>query len=128
VLDEFKVDLVLNGHDHTYARTGEVGEIVQSQNVPSGYQQAYDPAIGTVYVVSVSGPKMYDITKGAYAKRTAENTQLYQIIEIDDGTLEYKAYTATGELYDAFTLEKRTGLPNRLRELLPAENRAAAED
>jgi hypothetical protein len=113
---------VLNGHDHTYARTGDVG-VIDAENVPSGYQQAYDPSIGTVYVVSVSGPKMYDITKGAYAKRVAEDTQLYQIIAIDGDELSYKAYAATGELYDAFTLEKREGEPNRLRELLPPEAR-----
>jgi len=138
VFDEFKVDLVLNGHDHTYARTGEldnrdtaysadpaaVDTVLDTQNVPEGYQQAYDPDIGTVYVVSVSGPKMYDITKGEFARRTAENTQLYQIIDIDDMALKFNAYTATGELYDAFSLEKRAGLPNRLREILPPENRA----
>jgi 3',5'-cyclic AMP phosphodiesterase CpdA len=135
VFDEFKVDLVLNGHDHTYARTGELGDkdivvpatidsALDTRNVPEGYQQAYDPEIGTVYVVSVSGPKMYDITKGEFAKRTAENTQLYQIIEIDDKALNFKAYTATGQLYDAFSLEKSAGNPNRLREILPPENRA----
>ena len=68
LIDEFKVDLVLSGHDHTYARTGQV-DTTSLVNVPSGYQQAYDPEIGTVYVVSVSGPKMYRITKGNYAKR-----------------------------------------------------------
>ena len=84
------MDLVLSGHDHTYARTGQV-DTSDLKNVPSGYQQAYDPVIGTVYVVSVSGPKMYGITKGNYAKRVAENTQLYQVIHIDDKNLEYKA-------------------------------------
>jgi PAS domain-containing protein len=123
IFDEYKVDLVLNGHDHTYARTGDIGNTVRIHNVPTGYQQAYDPEIGTVYVVSVSGPKMYDITKGEYAKRVAEDTQLYQIISVDDAELSYKAFTATGELYDAFTLQKRTGKPNRLLEILPPENR-----
>ena len=124
VFDEFRVDLVLNGHDHTYARTGDVGQAVQSENVPTGYQQAYDPEVGTVYVVSVSGPKMYDITKGEFAKRVAENTQLYQVIDINDAELNFRAYTATGELYDAFTLEKHENEPNRLREVLPEENRS----
>jgi hypothetical protein len=124
VFDEYKVDLVLNGHDHTYARTGDISDAPQAQNVPTGYQQAYDPDIGTVYVVSVSGPKMYDITKGEFAKRIAEDTQLYQIISIDDDMLDFKAFTATGELYDAFTLQKQAGQPNRLREHLPPENRA----
>jgi len=123
VFDEFRVDLVLTGHDHTYARTGEREGKADMQNVPTGYQQAYDPAIGTVYVVSVSGPKMYEITKGDFARRVAEDTQLYQVIQVDDAALNFRAYTATGELYDAFTLEKRDGQPNRLRELLPRENR-----
>ncbi|MDQ8204135.1 fibronectin type III domain-containing protein [Pelagicoccus sp. SDUM812003] len=123
VFDEFKVDLVLNGHDHTYARTGDIRDTADFANIPSGYQQAYDPEIGTVYVVSVSGPKMYDITKGDFAKRVAEDAQLYQVISIAGDELEYKAFTATGRLYDAFTLKKRAGRPNELIELLPAENR-----
>ena len=122
ILDEFKVDLVLSGHDHTYARTGKIDTRALT-NVPAGYQQAYDPEIGTVYVVSVSGPKMYPITKGGYAKRVAENTQLYQIIHVDDLNLRYEAYEATGDLYDTFTLRKREGLPNLLIEALPPENR-----
>ena len=60
-----------------------------------GYQQAYDPNIGTVHVVSVSGPKMYEITKGRYAKKLGENTQLYQIIDINENNLRFRAYTAT---------------------------------
>ena len=115
ILDEFKVDLVLSGHDHTYARTGKV-DTVELTNVPAGYQQAYDPEIGTVYVVSVSGPKMYPITKGNYAKKFAENTQLYQIINVNDLSLKYEAYKATGDLYDTFTLQKREGEPNLLIE------------
>ena len=115
VLDEFKVDLVLSGHDHTYARTGQV-DSSNIVNVPEGYEQSYDPKIGTVYVVSVSGPKMYKVTKGAFAKRTAEDTQLYQVIDINDINLTYKAFTATGELYDLFTLQKQVGKANLLVE------------
>lgn len=116
VFDEYKVDLVLNGHDHTYARTGHIDEIPETENVPSGYQQAYDPEIGTVYVVSVSGPKMYKLTAGSFAHKTASNTQLYQIIDIDGDRLNYKAYKATGELFDTFELQKRTDKPNLLTE------------
>ena len=122
LLDEFKVDLVLSGHDHTYARTGQV-DAKNRTNVPTGSQQAYDPQIGTVYVVSVSGPKMYAITKGKYAKKFAQDTQLYQIIHVNERNLEYRAYEATGELYDTFTLQKRDGMPNLLIEALPEEKR-----
>ena len=115
LLDQYKVDLVLSGHDHIYARTGDI-DVTNIKNIPTGYQQAYDPDIGTVYVVSVSGPKMYEVTKGQYAKRFAENTQLYQIIDLDGNTLRFRAFTATGELYDEFKLQKREGQPNQLIE------------
>ncbi len=126
VFDEFKVDLVLTGHDHTYARTGATATHSGYTNVPTGLQ-TYDPEVGTVYVVSVSGPKMYDITNEAFV-RTAEDTQLYQIIEVDGDELRFEARTATGRLYDAFTLKKRGyGQPNELREMLPPQHRRAKE-
>ena len=113
--DKYRVDLILSGHDHTYSRTGLV-DTSNLKNVPTGYQQAYDPKIGTVNVVSVSGPKLYEITKGKYAKTFAENTQLYQIIDIDGDNLRFRAFTATGKLYEEFQLQKRAGKPNLLIE------------
>ena len=115
LLDEFKVDLVLSGHDHTYSRTGLV-DLKGVKNIPTGYQQAYDPKIGTVHVVSVSGPKMYKITKGNYAKKLGEDTQLYQIIDIKKNELRFRAYDATGDLYDEFLIKKQAGKPNLLIE------------
>ncbi len=126
VLDEFKVDLVLTGHDHTYARSGDVSgktAVVGTANMPTGYNQAYDPAIGTVYVVSVSGPKMYDISSDGFAVRAGEDLQLYQLITVDGDELRYTARTATGRPYDAFTLKKRAGQANQLVESLPPEQR-----
>ena len=38
LFDEFQVDLVLSGHDHIYARIGEVDQ-AKVFNVPSGHQQ-----------------------------------------------------------------------------------------
>ncbi len=78
-----------------------------------------DRATGTVYVVSVSGPKMYALQPSQVMKRVAEDTQLYQIIRIDGDQLVYEAKTATGKLYDAFRLRKRTGYVNELQEIKP---------
>jgi hypothetical protein len=122
LFDEFKVDLVLTGHDHTYARSGDISGRGGSINIPAGYNQAYDPAIGTVYVVSVSGPKMYNVTTD-FAVRFGEDTQLYQIIQVGLDEVHYEARTATGRLYDKFTLRKRAGQPNQLIEALPPERR-----
>ncbi len=108
LFDKYGVDLVLQGHDHTYAR-GHSGPT--TQNLVSG-RNARDSQTGTVYVVSVSGGKMYTFKKDAWdnydAKldRKAENTQLFQVIRVDGNTLRYQAYTATGALYDAFDITK----------------------
>ena len=117
VLDKHHVDLVLQGHDHSYGRTGLDTPIVQA-NVPTGVS-ATDMFSGTVYVVSVSGPKMYDLQRHAFMVRQAHDTQLYQIIHVDGEKLHYEAYTAIGEVYDAFTLTKHSGGINTLTEEIP---------
>ncbi|HUG90707.1 MAG TPA: metallophosphoesterase, partial [Planctomycetaceae bacterium] len=108
------VDLVLQGHDHTYARS----ELVGHQNVATGVG-ARSAEGGTVYVVSVSGPKMYRLDRKPVMVRVAEDTQLYQVIRVDGGELHYEARTATGRLYDAFTLRKRGEQTNELIERVP---------
>ncbi|WDQ15211.1 phytase [Rhodopirellula sp. P2] len=117
IFDKYKVDLVLNGHDHTYARTGLMAH-GSEKNVPSG-MRAQSEIAGTVYVVSVSGPKMYELGREPYMERVAEDTQLYQIITVDGDELRYVARTAVGRPYDGFTLTKRDGKPNQLVENVP---------
>ena len=104
IFDKHKVDLVLTGHDHTYARSG----LLMFDNAGSG-ATVRDPKSGTVYVVSVSGPKMYRVEREDWMKRAAENTQLYQIIEVDGDHIRYESRTAIGTLYDAFELVKQAG-------------------
>lgn len=112
LFDRYQVDLVLQGHDHAYARTG----LERMKNVPTG---AAARSGGTVYVVSVSGPKMYNLDRDDRMRRAAANTQLYQIVSIDGMELRYEARTAVGELYDAFLLRKRDGEPNELIDQIP---------
>ncbi len=102
IFDRHRVDLVLTGHDHTYGRSGVVGT---ETNASTGTNWQSSEG-GTIYVVSVSGPKMYPLDPKPRAEmaRVAMNTQLYQIITIDGGLLRYEARTATGEVYDAFAL------------------------
>ncbi|WP_229206748.1 purple acid phosphatase family protein [Dyadobacter crusticola] len=101
-----KVDIVLQGHDHTYGR---------GINMPVG--QSRKKPDGPIYVVSVSGPKMYDIGLQDWMDRAASNTQLYQAITIDKNKLSFKAYTVNGDLYDAFDLDKDNRGTNTLIEL-----------
>lgn len=116
IFDAAKVDLVLQGHDHSYGRSGLM---VSSENVATG-ASLRSPEAGTVYVVSVSGPKLYNLNlKSDWMRRRAEDTQLYQIITVAGDTLRYEARTAVGELYDAFELRRRPGQANELIEHVP---------
>jgi hypothetical protein len=122
LFDEYNVDLVMQGHDHTYARGRRTQNLRQGVNARS-------PAGGTVYVNSVSGAKMYEIKPDRWSdfdriemERGAENTQLYQVVHVGADTLEYRSYTATGTLYDAFNLIRQPDGPSEMVEL-PVANR-----
>ncbi len=105
--EKYGVDLVLQGHDHTYGR---------------GYNMEFGKKTkdrGPMYVVSVSGPKMYNLNFEDWVERVASNTQLFQLIHVDGDVLKYEAYTTTGVLYDAFELKKRGNGQNRFTDLTP---------
>jgi 3',5'-cyclic AMP phosphodiesterase CpdA len=97
--DKYHVDLVLQGHDHCYARSAKLAG-----------NKVVDPAApGTVYVVSVSGPRMYpyDPLYQSLMAKTLSNTQMFQTVEIDGDRLKYDAYSAAGTKVDSFELRKR---------------------
>jgi len=102
IFDKYRVDLVLQGHDHCYGR--------------SGLEGSAGAVKGTVYVVSVSGPMFYEVDKENthWMRRLGERQQLFQVITVDGDRLHFEARTATGELYDSFTLQKQPGGPNKL--------------
>ena len=106
LLDKYNVDLVLNGHDHTYAR-GHVP-------VRTTDQDSADE-VRTVYVTSVSGPKQYQLDRdqlkgyekdGYQPVKSGEQTQFYQVITVEDNQLTYVAYTALGDEYDRAIITK----------------------
>ena len=118
-MDKHKVDLVLQGHDHTYAR-GHTPVRMTDGGSPK--------AVTTMYVNSVSGPKMYEFMKagwdvyrpdGVILDRRAEDTTFFQVIRIEGPRLVYKAYMANGELYDAFELGKREDGSKEMRDWSP---------
>lgn len=122
LFDRYQVDLALQGHDHSYAR-GRVDPYLAEgeENILDGLNKR--DYTGTVYVVSVSGGKMYGLRPNGWEgwdaerNRASENTQLVQLIEVDGDQLSYQSYTATGDLYDAFDLIKQPdGKPNKFIE------------
>src|SRR5690625_7915581 len=73
----------------------------------------------TMYVVSVSGPRMSGNRqeKKLWMDRLEVHSQLYQVITVDWDELRYRAHTPTGEVFDAFYLNKRPGKVNEIRDL-----------
>ena len=96
IFQKYGVDLVLQGHDHTYARGGN--------NIPIGATTV--DSTGPVYVVSVSGPKMYASGLYDWINRAGTNIQLYQVIQVKEDHIKFEAFTVLGDLYDAFTIKK----------------------
>jgi hypothetical protein len=98
LIDKYGVDLVLQGHDHTYGRTYKLknGAIVK------------DDEPGTVFVSSVSGPKFYTLNPKHrhLMKKMGTDVQLFQVIEVNKNILTFEARTAAGERFDFFTLTK----------------------
>ena len=98
VFDKYTVDIVLQGHDHTYGRSHKLynGDIVpENRN-------------GTIYVVSVSGPKVYTVNekfKHLFVK-IGNNVQLFQVLEFKEKQIHFKAITASGKIYDEFVITK----------------------
>lgn len=107
IIEKYKVDLVLQGHDHSYGRSG----LMAGAEAADGSDSASRG--DTVYVVSVSGPKMYEVDDRAWMDVRGGQTQLFQVIDVSADAIKYEAYTATGEKFDAFEI-RRDGVRNKL--------------
>ena len=108
ILEKHGVDLVLTGHDHSYGR----GMASDNPEVK--------PSI--VYVVSVSGPKLYEAGNKEWMQQKGSFLQLYQKIRIEGNVLEYEAFTASGTLFDKFMLKKQKNGNNKMVEMKPNVN------
>lgn len=92
LFEKHQVDLVLQGHDHVYAR-GTNPELGNEPQLP-------------VYVISISGGKMrevnYDYT---WISKAVENTQIYSVIHIESNSLKVESFDVTGKLRDSFKIQ-----------------------
>jgi len=95
-LDQYHVDLVLNGHDHDYER---------SFPMKAGTVQA-SPADGTVFVVSGgAGAGLYDNGTDFWTA-TSLKTHSATTIRLRRDLLDFEAFDQTGAVIDAFTITK----------------------
>ena len=118
ILERHKVAIVMQGHDHSYGR----------QNVPTGARELGRGG-SPVYVVSVSGPKMYRLGQetAQTMPRRGEYTQLFQLVTVSPERVHYEAFTSVGDLYDAFELVRGADGGVTFRELpVPTPERIEA--
>lgn len=96
IFEKYGVDFVLQGHDHAYLRTHPM-----KNGAP-----AHSPATGPIYIVSVSGTKMYEQDPLPYTAVGMTNVATYQVFQINGNTLSYRAHDTTGKVRDELVIEK----------------------
>ena len=98
LFDKYHVDLALQGHDHAYLRTYPM----------KGQKRAGSAKDGTIYIISVSGTKMYAQEKHDYTEFGMSNVATYQVldIQISGNRLLYRAHDIDGKIRDEFVIEK----------------------
>jgi hypothetical protein len=98
LFDKYHVDMVLQGHDHAYLRTFPLRE----------QKPVSSPSEGTVYVVSVSGTKMYAQAAREYTACGLTNVATYQLLDlcVEGNRLVYRAYDVEGMLRDELVIVK----------------------
>ena len=88
VLEENDVDLVLQGHEHLYAR----GRTENSDR--------------PVYVTSKAGPRSKKVDHNRnWIEKSVENMQLYQVIHVSPDRLKVQAFNLNNEIVDEIVLK-----------------------
>lgn len=122
VIDELGIDLVLQGHDHIYARTSQIynGEKT-GDTVDEG--KVKNPK-GTMYLISnTSGFKYYDQHPDAnlelFEKTEQPNEQSYTGITINNKELKIESYLLNNSaVYDSYKIERTDLKPEAVEDFL----------
>ncbi|MCA9593020.1 MAG: metallophosphoesterase family protein [Myxococcales bacterium] len=109
LFDQYKVDVVLTGHVHNYQRTlpirGFKTGSTDGQVANSGAGGIPVGGSGTIYVVSAgAGGDLYnaDPASACDTAYLTEKTNNFLVLEVEGGTLRYKALRLDGSEIDAF--------------------------
>ncbi|RJE91412.1 metallophosphoesterase family protein [Paenibacillus sp. 1011MAR3C5] len=104
LFDRYEVDLVLQGHNHEYARSYPL----RDGKIATGDDSHVRGRAGTVYVVTnAAGEKLNEKKKDQfYHKVHIQNgKRMFVAIRISGNILRYEAYDTDGKLWDEFVLE-----------------------
>jgi hypothetical protein len=118
LFEKYGVDLVLQGHDHSYGR----GNKVENRRSVSVHN-------GVTYAVSVSGGKMYELNGGvnwtgndAEVRVSGQDMQLYQMVDVSAGEIRFEARYANGEHHDGFIVRKNAKGERTVNDFRTPEN------
>lgn len=98
LFDEHGVDIVWNGHIHSYERTW-----------PLRGDKATAPTEGTVYMVTGGGGGGLELAGPIrpFFQNTVKHGHHFCYVAVNGKTLEMKAFDLEGRLFDTLTIEKR---------------------
>ena len=138
ILEQYGVDLVVNGHSHAYERsfllkghTGLSSTFNPQQHLVNGtsgnedigeayikYTDGPTPNVGTVYVVTGNGGSDVDASKAGFYNGKAHPAMFYfdggtnvcgsLVLDIDGNKLNGKYLSSTGAVKDKFTIVKQS--------------------
>lgn len=98
LFDRYGVDIVWNGHIHSYERTWPLRE-----------DHAASPGNGTVYMITGGGGGGLE-TPGPirpFFQNTVKRGHHFCYVAVNGNTLELKSYDLAGQLFDTTTIQKR---------------------
>lgn len=92
LLEDYKVDLVLEGHEHNYAR----------MTTPAEDGQRSTP----IHIISHASPKTYSLYFNDRYDRLGTNHRFYQSIDVQGDTLQLRTFLEDNSLYDDVCIVK----------------------
>ncbi len=111
IYDEFKVDVVWNGHDHDYERSHPIRGFQPGSTEGALATEGADGVpvaeSGTIYIVSGgAGASLYGSSTACFHTLKAESVNNYLIVDVDGRMLRVTAYRLDGSVLDQFTYSK----------------------
>ncbi|HJR84288.1 MAG TPA: LamG-like jellyroll fold domain-containing protein [Nitrososphaeraceae archaeon] len=113
IFDQYGVDLVLQGHQHTYQRTFPIKYNTNNPSDPtktSTSMNDYSDTEGQVFAIVGTGGQNFDALSGKASYVVSQQASKFGIIDVkitnDGSRLEGKYYTNDGALFDQFSITK----------------------
>lgn len=117
LMDDYNVDLVIGGHDHSYARSYYM---LDGTAINYGSSGAVNP-VGTMYLAvgSSSGSKFYGLAKEKQyyvAERSNAQKQTFSTLDFSGDTMRIKVYDSDGNPYaNDYTITKTREKENPIK-------------